>query len=766
MHVAGRDFTDEIVEQIREVVRSTADLTRCALSRLVCGWMDWHGFDGRAKEASCRAALLKLERRGVIDLPPAREVSFEPRSEAAAQAEPEWLHIKGALSKLSGIALVVVNGDKALSRQWRVMMRAHHPLSDGPLCGAQLRYLITSDQGILGGLSFSAAAWRLGVRDEWIGWSEGTRAQRLSMVVGNSRFLILPTVQVTHLASHVLGLASRQLGGDWQRHYGERPVLLETFVDSSRYRGTCYRAANWIDLGLTQGRGRQDRAREEQLERKHVFVYPLQRDWRKLLTAPLELPRLTPSVRTKPAADWAEEEFGRCRLGARLTQRLMTIARDFWGRPQANIPEACESATKMNAAYRFFSNDDVLFETVLQPHYAATEGRISELDGGTVVLVPQDTTSLNYTALSANIDGLGPIATTVDGAQGLHLHSTLAMTTQGVPLGFLDAQCWARDPDEFGKKAQRHALPIEDKESYRWIKSYQAVAAVQERNPQLTLVSMGDREADIYELFAEALGDPDGPKLLVRAKHDRALQDEQERMFETIRAKPVAGYQLVHLPRQKNRPARQAKLAIRFASVTLCPPQGKPQLPNLEIQMVLAQEEDAPEEAEPIEWKLLTTLAVDSFEQACEKVAWYTQRWGIEVFHRTLKSGCRIEDRQLGHADRLEACLAIDMVVAWRIYHLTKLGREVPDLPADVFFDEDECKVLLAYRNKTQSKIKRKKQIPSDQAMTLYEAMRLVAQIGGFIGRKSDGEPGTETMWRGLQGFDRMTEGWCMASGP
>jgi len=766
MLIASRDFTEEIVEQIRVAVRDTADLTRCALSRMVCGWMNWHGFDGRAKEASCRAALLKLERRGVIELPPAREVSFEPSSKAASPPEPAWLRIKGTLSKLSGIALVVVNGDKALSRQWRVMMRAHHPLSDGPLCGAQLRYLITSDQGILGGLSFSAAAWRLGVRDEWIGWSDGTRAQRLSMIVGNSRFLLVPTVQVAHLASHVLGLASRQLGGDWQRHYGERPVLLETFVDSSRYRGTCYRAANWIDLGLTQGRGRQDRAREEQLERKHVFVYPLRRNWREVLTAPLDLPRLLPSVRTQPAGDWAEEEFGRCRLGARLAQRLMSIARDFWGRPLANIPEACESATKMNAAYRFFANDDVLFETLLQPHYAATEERISKLDAGAIVLVPQDTTSLNYTALSANIDGLGPIGTTVDGAQGLQLHSSLAMTDQGVPLGFLDAQCWARDPEEFGKKAQRQALPIEDKESYRWIKSYQAVAAVQKRNPQINLVSVGDREADIYELFAEALLDPDGPKVLVRAKHDRALQDEQERMFETIRAKPVAGYQLVHLPRQKQRPARQAKLAIRFASVTLCPPQGKGQLPNLEVRMVLAQEEDAPEDVEPIEWKLLTTMAVDSFEQACEKVAWYTQRWGIEVFHRTLKSGCRIEDRQLGHADRLEACLAIDMVVAWRIYHLTKLGREVPDLPADVFFDEDECKVLLAYRNKTQSKIKRKKQIPSAQTMTLYEAMRLVAQIGGFIGRKSDGEPGTETMWRGLQGFDRMTEGWRMASGP
>ena len=766
MVIAGRDFTDEIVEQIREAVRSSAELTRCALSRLVCGWMDWHGFDGRAKEASCRAALLKLERRGMIELPAAREVSFEPRTPPAAQPEPAWVRIKGALSGLSGIALVVVNGDKALSRQWRVMMRAHHPLSDGPLCGAQLRYFVTSDQGILGGLSFSAAAWRLGVRDEWIGWSDGTRAQRLSMIVGNSRFLILPTVQVAHLASHVLGLASRQLGGDWHKHYGERPVLMETFVDSTRYRGTCYRAANWIDLGLTQGRGRQDRERQEQVGRKHVFVYPLRRNWRKLLTAPLELARLMPSVRTQPPADWAQEEFGRCRLGARLTQRLMTIARDFWGRPLANIPEACENTTKMNAAYRFFANDDVLLETLLQPHYAATEERISKLDKGSVVLVPQDTTSLNYTALSSSIEGLGPIGTTVDGAQGLHLHSSLAMTVQGVPLGFLDAQCWARDPREFGKKAQRHALPIQDKESYRWIKSYEAVAAVQKRNPRITVVSMGDREADIYELFEQALRDPDGPKLLVRAKHNRELQDEQERMFETIQAKPITGYQLVKLPRQKTRGAREAKLAIRFATVTLCPPREKSHLPHLEVQMVLAQEHDAPEGAEPIEWRLLTTLAVESFEQACEKVAWYTQRWGIEVFHRTLKSGCRIEDRQLGHADRLQACLAIDMVVAWRIYHMTKLGREVPDLPADIFFDQDECNVLLAYQNNSNAKTKGKKQDRCAQTPNLREAIRLVAKFGGFLGRKSDGEPGTETLWRGLQRLDGMTEGWRLANDP
>jgi hypothetical protein len=759
MHVAQREFTDEILARIEQAVRDTADLTRCALARLVCEWVNWKDAAGRAKESSCRALLVKLERRGVIELPPARLVSFEASERRTASSEEQWPRLKTTLQRLGGIELVVVNGNRAHSRVWRAMMKAHHPLGDGPLCGAQLRYLIRSDQGWLGGLSFSSAAWRLGVRDEWIGWSEATRAARLPKIALNSRFLILPSVQVAHLASHVLGLATRQLAGDWQQRYGDKPVLVETFVDSSLYRGTCYRAANWIELGLTEGRGRQDRVRQEQISRKHVFVYALQRNWRKILNAPLELPRLLPTQRTRAPADWAQEEFGRCRLSAPLTKRLVTMARDFWARPMADIPEACESVSKMQAAYRFLANDDVEFETLLQPHYAATEQRISDVGAGSVVLVPQDTTSVNYSALTS-IDGLGPIGTTVDGAQGLHLHSSLAMTVQGVPLGFVDAQCWARDPQEFGKKAKRHALPIEDKESWRWIKSYQAVAAVQKRNPHIQLVSMGDREADIYELFEEALRDPDGPKLLVRAKHDRKVQDEQERLFETIRAKPIAGYQPIQLPRQKNRPARVAKLAIRFAAVTLCPPQTKPQLGPLDVQMVLAQEVDAPPGAEPIEWALLTTLAVEGFEQACEKVAWYTQRWGIEVFHRTLKSGCRVEDRQLGHGDRLQACLAIDMVIAWRIHHMTKLGREVPDLPAEAYFDHDECQVLIAYERKNRKR-------PVDApAPSLREAIRMIAKLGGFLGRKSDGEPGTETLWRGLLRLDGMTEGWRLASGP
>ena len=410
----------------------------------------------------------------------------------------------------------------------------------------------------------------------------------------------------------------------------------------------------------------------------------------------------------------------------------------------ANIPEACDGdTTKMQATYRFLSHEDATFEMVLQPHFAATERRIRELSSG-VVLVPQDTTSLNYTNLRY-AEGFGPIGTTKDGAQGLHLHSSLAITAEGLPLGFLDAQCWARPAEEFGKKAKRHQLPIEEKESYRWLRNYQAVAAVQARNPHVTMVSVGDREADIYELFAEAEKNPKGPKLLVRARHDRELKDKRAPLIETMEGMPIAGHQVVHLPRQKDRPARDAKLTIRHAAVTLCPPQDKPHLPPISIWAVLAREEKAPKDAEPIDWLVLTTIAVETLEQAVEKLQWYAKRWTIEVFHRTLKSGCCIENRQLQNAERIETCLAIDMVIAWRISYLVKLGREVPNLPCNVYFDEPEWKALVVYTTKNP--------IPPDEPPPLGKVVRMVARLGGFLGRKRDGEPGAECLWRG---FDKL----------
>jgi hypothetical protein len=328
----------------------------------------------------------------------------------------------------------------------------------------------------------------------------------------------------------------------------------------------------------------------------------------------------------------------------------------------------------------------------------------------------------------------------------------MAFNPEGTPLGLLDVQCWARDGAEFGKKKRRHSLPIEEKESYKWLVSFGKVGEAQKQCPQSRVVSVGDREADIYELFELALSDPLGPRLLIRAEQDRLLAEGQGHLWDKMAQQEVAGIQEIHVPRQKNRPARVAKLEVRFGKVSLKPPAGKGRLGEFSLWAVWAWEAEAPSQGERIEWMLLTTLPVITFEEAIEKLAWYTIRWGIEVYHRTLKSGCKVEERQLGHADRIETCLAVDMVVAWRIFHLAKLGRETPDVPCTVFFEEAQWKALVAYVTQNPT--------PPDHSPTLREAMRRVATLGGFLGRKGDGEPGTKSLWLGLQRLDDITATW------
>lgn len=749
MLVCGRDFTDEVIRKIHVTVESEPAISRRALSLKVCDWLDWKGLNGRAKEMSCRVALLKLHRQGIVKLPERQVSRIPPKKPRDLEPiDPMCCELK----ELGSVEVVRVGSrESRASRLWNALMEGYHYLGAGPLCGAQMRYLIKSScHGWLGGLAFSGAAWRVEARDRWIGWSDEARKKHLEKVVCNSRFLILPQVKVPNLASHVLSLAVRRLPQDWLERYGFEPVLLETFVEKERFEGTCYQAANWQYVGSTCGRGRQDRDSTHSVPIKGIYVYPLRKDAREVLCCqPLQNAVGFGKKESKAIENWPEEEFGEAELGdRRLTKRLVSLVRDFYARPQATVPQACQSRVKTKAAYRFFDHPDITIEKVLEEHYEATLGRISQEE---VVLAVQDTTTLNYTAHPAT-ENLGPIGYRLDRGIGLILHDTMAFNRDGTPLGLLDVQCWARDAKDFGKKKRRHEVPIEEKESYKWLVSFQKVAGAQKQCSKSILVSVGDREADIYELFALALKEPSGPKLLVRATQDRLLAEGQGCLWQKVSEQEEAGIQEVRVPRREKRPARVARMEVRFAEVTLKPPQGKSDQGELTLWAVLAQEVEAPKNVEPIEWMLLSTLRVTTFEEAIEKLAWYTIRWCIEIYHRTLKSGCKIEDRQLGHADRIEACLGIDMVVAWRIFHLTKLGRETPDVPCTVFFEECEWKALTAYITQDP--------VPPDHPPTLREAVRMVASLGGFLGRKGDGEPGTKSLWIGLQRLDDITATW------
>jgi hypothetical protein len=715
-------------------------ISRLELSRRVCQWLDWRSPSGRLQDMSCRKALAQLNRRGVLDLPVRERLyGFERSASICTQVDVPEFH--GALSKLGKVTVDPITSRYSReSKIWFSLLDRYHYLGSGPLCGAQIRYIVkSSSHGYLGALAFSSGAWSLRCRDEHIGWTEAARRKNLCRLVGNARFLILPTVKVKNLASHVLSLALSRLPEDWEERYHVRPVLVETFVDPTLFAGTCYKAANWIDVG--QSAGRRDG------KPKRVFLYPLCPGWRDTLCTEPRI-RLGDIPRPEAPEHWAEEEFGTVRLyDKRLKERLYSIAQDFYGQPQAGIPEACGCKARTMGAYRLFHNPKVTMDVVLNAHKEATLERIKQQR---IVLAPQDTTTLTYTTHPMT-QGLGPVNTADDEAIGLLLHDTMAFTEEGTPLGILDAQCWARDPQDRGKRYRRHDLPIEQKESMKWLRSFRKVAELQKLCPHTLLVSIGDRESDLYELFVEAVKDPGGPGLLVRAEKSRNRKVEEQFLWDFMLQQDVAGSLKIHVPRRGSHKARDAWVDLRYAQVEVKAPRRSGSVLPVRVWAVYVLEQVSDETMDcPIEWMLLTTVEVKTFEDARKRVEWYSGRWGIEVYHRTLKSGCRIKDRQLGTADRLETCLGIDMVVAWRIYHLTMLGRETPELPCTVFFKDIEWKALCCYVKKTPK-------VPQ-KPPSLREAMFMVGAIGGHLGRKSDGFPGTQTLWRGLQRLETATE--------
>lgn len=444
-------------------------------------------------------------------------------------------------------------------------------------------------------------------------------------------------------------------------------------------------------------------------------------------------------------AEWAANEFGRAELGdARRTARLVALAEALGANPTASLPEACSERAALKAAYRFFATGAVTPAAILVSHVQATYVRLAAVP---LVLAAQDTTLLDWTAHAATT-GLGPLGSAQ--RQGLLVHSTLALTPDRVPLGLLAQEVWARDAATYGQLPDQHARVLADKESQKWLTSLTAVCAARTACPQTRFVSVGDREADVYDLFAAPR--PVGVDLLVRATQDRCLADaDHRRLHAAVAAAPVAATATLRLPRRATQPARQATLAVRWRMVTLRPParRASEALPCATVWAVWAVEEAAPPGHEPVAWLLLTTVPVITTDDALDRLAWYACRWGIEVWHKVLKSGCRLEARQLATADRLQRCLALYSVIAWRILWATMLARTLPDAPCTVLLDEDEWQALFCTIHHTPT--------PPTAPPPLREAVRWLAQLGGFLGRTRDGDPGVTVLWRGFQHLADLT---------
>jgi hypothetical protein len=329
--------------------------------------------------------------------------------------------------------------------------------------------------------------------------------------------------------------------------------------------------------------------------------------------------------------------------------------------------------------------------SLLAGHQQATQERMA---AEALVLLPQDTTGLNYTGLRQTT-GLGPLGE--DKGRGLWLHSLLAVRPDGVPLGLLHAQCWARVPSPAAERRGRNAKSIDEKETFRWIQAYERAAAAARRMPQTQLIVMADREGDLYELHQAA---PDGPAnlhVLVRAQHDRNLASHQK-LWAHLASRPPGARRKLQVPRRRDQPARTAEVEVRWAQVEIQPPAVgcKKSWPTVKLWAVWVHEPEPPAGVEAIDWMLLSDLPVQNGEEAWERVQWYCRRWIIEEWHRVLKSGCGVEQREFKTAEHLQRALAFDLIVGWRVLACVKLGRVLPQLPARVLYSPEELEVLLA----------------------------------------------------------------------
>jgi hypothetical protein len=465
---------------------------------------------------------------------------------------------------------------------------------------------------------------------------------------------------------------------------------------------------------------------------------------------------------------WIDDEFATLDLNdLRLDRRARLILKRFASKPSLSIPAACDGQeAEREAAYRFFANDKVDDYEILRAHRQATIQRMTAVP---VVLLVQDTTEFDYTRPNEVVLDAGPL--TYESQIGFHTHAQVAFTPQRLCLGTIDANTWGRDPDEFGKRLQQHAkVAIQDKESYRWVLGYERACEVAAQVPNTQVISIGDAENDIYECFSAALSTEHARPAdwIIRAcQLDRCLaaNEEHHQLVQALQVRRPLGTFVMQISKKTGRRARTATMEVRSASVTLHRPQrpaAGPRLPEVLINVVWVRETKPPAGEEAVEWMLLTSLPVDTFEQACLVADYYACRWQIEIYFKVLKSGCQVEKLQLETADRIKACLAMYMIVAWRVLYATMLGRECPELSCEVIFSEAEWKSVWT--------VQQQEPLPK-QAPSLGVFLKLVGQLGGHTGQRWDGPLGPKRLWIGLQRTTDFGHAWRLfgpevASGP
>jgi hypothetical protein len=814
VQIAGRSVNSAVLDRLSERAMAEPPPLRSTLIKDFCRATHWRNRRGELAVSSARVFLKRLEALGRVRLPaPSRSVArVRPRQlRDDGQSLPALPKLPASADRLQNLRLQLLSGQNDPEHLlWNRLILREHPLAGAPLVGAQLRYLLRSDEGVLGAFGFGPAAQHLNCRDAWIGWDYPTRRANLHQVIGLSRFLIRPDVHCSNLASRAYKLVLDRVAQDWQERYGLTPVLVETFVDRCGHTGCSLLAANWLRIGRSSGRGRSSLSKKDRSKSpKDVWLCQLDPQARQALqSGPVAL--VTPrSIFQRSEMPWTQIELDGLELGnRRLERRFGQLLEARAKHPSLSFRASFQDRATIKAAYRFLVNRQagISFESLLRPHSQQTLRRMA---AESVVVLAQDTTTLSYNTLAAT-EGLGPVGDERTPGRGLLLHSLQAFRLDRIPLGCAWAKLWAREeaPTEV---VHRDDQSIDQKESVRWLESYQVASRAARGMPQTQLILCADRESDIFELFDQAQAAPKNLHLLVRAQHDRELPSGKSFRAE-LAAQPAGGTMVIRVPRRGEQPARAASLELRWLGIEI--PQPKVELkkgwPWIQLWAVMAREINAPAGVEPIEWVTLTDWKVDSLKMARRCINWYWLRWGIECWHQVIKGVNGVETRQMKSATALARALVLDLITGWRALLLARLGKEQPQLPAELYYSLEELEVLEDYKKKlprwtleviaspvplepppsalpppttepaadpksmesaespkvlemevsvptpTPESKKSGMPVPNPNrfmrtVLTLLQANLLVAMLGGgFAGRRGDGHPGPKVMQRGL----------------
>jgi len=440
--------------------------------------------------------------------------------------------------------------------------------------------------------------------------------------------------------------------------------------------------------------------------------------------------------------DWAENEVSYMNFNdQRLKNRCSKLLEMLGKNSEASIPRSCESKSATKAAYRFFDNDNVSVKEIRDGFFNSTISRIKDHK---LVLILSDSTNIVYSS-HKSLKGIGVLRNFK--ARGLNKHSAFAVTPDEQPLGLLYQKIWGRKLEDYGKRAERAKLPIEQKESFCWIES---LSAISKKLPKETAgIFIGDRGADIYELFCK--NRPSNVDLLIRSSYNRILKTGSKNLLEVLSELPQKGIMDVTVGRASNRPGRIARCSIRFSQVQL---KTKNSVESPMLNVIYVKEENIKNINDPINWRLFTTITIDSLEKAIQCVRWYALRWLIERYHFTLKSGCKIQDLQLEEADRIERAITLYSIIAWRIMFITYIGRTDPNSSCTKILNTIEWKALCCFTRKSKH--------PPDVPPTIKEIVLMLAKLGGFLGRNSDKNPGLKVIWQGLSRLNDITESYII----